>query len=127
MTTVGEQAAPAAPSAPERRRFRWRRVLLGVAAFVVFAAAVVGVLAVRAYQDALRSNVGELSFRNRLQIPRRRSRLRSTTCSESSRPSARLPQPTYRANDTGPTSGTAAWHACPSASKVTTRACWCFD
>lgn len=48
---------------------RWRRLLAATAGVLVAIAAVAGVVSVRVYQGALRSNVGELDFANRLRIP----------------------------------------------------------
>lgn len=56
------------PATPHRWR-RWRRLLAVTAAVIAVVLAGTGVAAVRVYQAGLRSNVGELSFANRLRIP----------------------------------------------------------
>ena len=48
---------------------RWRRRLAITAAVLAVVTVVASVAAVREYQGALRSNVGELDFANRLRIP----------------------------------------------------------
>jgi len=57
----------ATPTPAPRRR--WRRILAVTAIVTALILAVGGIVAVRVYEGALRSNVGELSFANRLRIP----------------------------------------------------------
>ncbi len=48
---------------------RWRRLLAVTAVVLAVIAGATSVVAVRVYRNALRSNVGELEFENRLRIP----------------------------------------------------------
>lgn len=63
-------AAPATVPINRARGGRcWRRRFMAVGAIASIAALVVAAIGVYLYQDASRSNVGELSFHNRLRIP----------------------------------------------------------